>query len=273
MGVTPTSTFKVVTLNILNDLSRWSERRSLLAADLAELEPDVVALQEVALPENNAEWLAHQLGCSVHLCRKTGNKHDKEGIAILSRLPVDDEATLDLQSQHRVAQWVRVKPGGRPLTLVNTHLYWWPSESSERAKQVRLLLDWLGDLSGRAIVVCGDFNGTPGSGAIEMMRQQFVSAYAARHGREPDYTCPTPLRRIGRPRFREVYRGIGKYLLNLKANHAIGPWRGTLDYIFVNEHVRVMDCAVVLNDPAPHDPTLYPSDHCGLAATLTVGTA
>lgn len=37
MGVTCTSTLKVVTLNILNDLSRWLERRSLLVAGMAAL--------------------------------------------------------------------------------------------------------------------------------------------------------------------------------------------------------------------------------------------
>jgi hypothetical protein len=60
----------------------------------------LIALQEVALPENNARWLADQLGgYSVYLCPKTGNKHDKEGIAILSRLPIEREATLDLKSK------------------------------------------------------------------------------------------------------------------------------------------------------------------------------
>lgn len=53
---------KLVTLNILNDLSRWPQRRSILAAQMADLQPDVITLQEVALPENSAQWLADQLG-------------------------------------------------------------------------------------------------------------------------------------------------------------------------------------------------------------------
>jgi endonuclease/exonuclease/phosphatase family metal-dependent hydrolase len=100
------------------------------------------------------------------------------------------------------------------------------------------------------------------------MRQQFVSAYAAQHGHEPDHTCPTPLAHSGRATFRNIYRGIGEFILNPKTNHTIGPWRGTLDYVFANKQVRVMDCDVVFNHPAPHEPTLYPSDHFGLAATL-----
>ena len=48
-------TVKIVTVNILDDLLRWSERRSLLADGLAELDADLIALQEVTLPENKAE--------------------------------------------------------------------------------------------------------------------------------------------------------------------------------------------------------------------------
>jgi len=266
------SLLKVVTLNLLVDLSRWNERRSLLVGGLAELDPDLIALQEVALPENNAQWLADQLNdkpdatrrpYTVHLCPKTGPKATEEGIAILSRLPVERQATLDLRTQHRVAQSVQVNFEGRQVVFVNGHYHWRPGESSKRVEQIRLVLDWLAAVPREAaLVICGDFNGAPESKAIQLMRERLSSAYAARHGREPEYTCPTPL---SRPHL--VY-GLASFLLNVKANHTLKPWRGTLDYIFVNERVRVADCQVVLNQPAPHDPKLYPSDHFGLAATL-----
>ena len=265
-------TVKIVTVNILNDLSRWHERRSLLADGLARLQPDLVTLQEVTLPENNAQWLADQLGYRVHFCPKAGDKRDKEGIAILSRVPVEREATLDLHGQNRVAQLVQANIEGQPLILANAHLYWQPGESVERTRQVRLMLDWLSDIpTETAIVVCGDFNGTPNSAAIRLMRERFASAYAARHSREPDYTCPTPLKRHGPPSLRDVVRGIGGRILTLAVNHTIKPWRGTLDYVFVSERIRVIDCDVVLNCPAPHDSTLYPSDHFGLAAMVEIG--
>jgi endonuclease/exonuclease/phosphatase family metal-dependent hydrolase len=263
---------KVVTINILNDLTRWSERRTLLLEGLAQLQPHLIALQEVRLPENNAQWLADQLGgYHVHLCPRAGNKRAKEGIAILSRLPVEREATLDLGSQQRVAQLVQVRIQDRPWVLANAHLFWRPGESAERVRQVRLMLDWLGNLpTGTAIVVCGDFNGTPDRAAIRLMRDRFASAYAVRHGREPDYTCPTPLSRASLPSLRDVIRGLGARILNLTANHTFKPWHGTLDYVFVNEHVRVVECDLALEHAAPHDRTLYPSDHFGLAATLEV---
>jgi endonuclease/exonuclease/phosphatase family metal-dependent hydrolase len=90
-----------------------------------------------------------------------------------------------------------------------------------------------------------------------------VSAHETLHGREPDYTCPTPM--VSGQRVRgAVTRG----LLRLFSNRPGDSWRGTLDYIFVSADVRVVECGVFLDRPSPHDPTLYASDHLGLAATL-----
>jgi endonuclease/exonuclease/phosphatase family metal-dependent hydrolase len=263
-------TLSVVTLNILNDLARWPERRSLLADGLAGLQPDLIGLQEVALfpaGGNNAQWLAAELGgYSVHLCPKSGAAGKREAIAILSRLPVECEATLDLRTQGRVAQSARVTVEGRPVFFVNGHFYWQPGESAERVRQIERLLKWLeGFPADAALLVGGDFNGTPDSAAIRLMRRRFASAHAARHGREPEYTCPTPLARDP-----GLLRAVASYLLGVVANRTLKPWRGTLDYVFVNGRVRVLDCAVVLNQPAPHDPRFYPSDHFGLAARLEV---
>jgi hypothetical protein len=57
-------------------------------------------------------------------------------------------------------------------------------------------------------------------------------------------------------------------VLGLSADRSPRPWRGTLDYMFANHRLRVLECEGVLNQPAPHDPTLYPSDHFGVAATV-----
>lgn len=257
-------TLTVVTINILRELKRWPERRALLAQGLAEQNADLIAVQEVALPENTAQWLANTLGgYQVWLCPKTGARARREAIAILSRLPVEGHTTLDLRTQWRVAHYVRVDLAGRPLLFCNGHYYWKPLESAQRVRQVRLLLDWLGALpEALPLIAVGDFNGTPESRALQLMRTRFASAYAAVHGREPDWTCPTPLGYSGWAHW------VKSFLLSLMTNHQLKLWRGTLDYIFVNSHIRVNDGRVILNQPAPDDPTLYPSDHVGLAATL-----
>src|SRR5438876_97758 len=79
-----TTLLRVATINILNDLSRWDGRRTLLARGLDALSPDLIALQEVTDPlgTSTAHWLAGELGgYSVHVCPKTGRGRKREGIA------------------------------------------------------------------------------------------------------------------------------------------------------------------------------------------------
>ena len=97
-----TATLRVGTINLLNDHSRWPERRTLLARSLAPLGLDLIALQEVTDPlgKSTAHTLADDLGgYQVFLAPKTGQSRSREGIAILSRLAVEGYETLDLGSQ------------------------------------------------------------------------------------------------------------------------------------------------------------------------------
>ena len=111
------------------------------------------------------------------------------------------------------------------------------------------------------IIAAGDFNGTPETTAIALMREHFVSAYETYYGREPDYTCPTPLAyRNTRKRLRYIWR-------NLIFNRTLIPWRGTLDYIFVNQYLKVNDCRLILTKPGSQK-SLYPSDHFGISANV-----
>ena len=260
---------RVATVNILNDLSRWGERRRLLARGLDALALDLIALQEVTDPmgESTAHWLAGELGgYSVQVCPKTGWGARREGIAVLSRLPVEGHEVLDLISQQRTAQLLRVRAGGRPVVLINGHYHWLPGAHAARVRQVVRVLDRIRIFDpGTSVVACGDFNGTPGSPAIDRMRRTLVSAHEVRHGREPVYTCPTPLRSGQR-----VRGAVTRGLLRLFSNRPGDSWRGTLDYIFVSPEIRVVECGVFLDRPSSDDPTLYASDHLGLAATLEI---
>ena len=257
---------KIVTLNLLSDLETWTKRRTLVAQGLAALSPHLIALQEVNLQEDTAAWLSSQLGYQhVALVPKTGEEREKEGIAILSRLPLEKAEDLDLLTQDRVAQYVMVQVEGKPLVVANGHFYWQPGESERREQQVERLLGWLEAIPGKPpLVVCGDFNAMPETGAIQRMYRSFDSAYKAQHGREPEYTAPTGLRRSKLAMLGTVFAFIKDIrLTELRLN-----WKGTLDYIFVSPQVRVIDCRLVLDQPLPVDPHIYPSDHFGLAATL-----
>jgi endonuclease/exonuclease/phosphatase family metal-dependent hydrolase len=259
---------KIVTINLLVDLSRWSQRRLLLAQGLADLAPDLVALQEVQLPHNPAGWLADQLGYShVYLSPKLGPAAGREALAVISRAPFENTDVLDLGGQGRIAQRLGLNIEGSLIYLVNGHFFWQPGESPARLRQVERLLDWLHGLPGQPpCIVCGDFNGTPQTQAIQRMRQGYRSAYAAIHGDEPEYTCPTPLRRSAW----SVARTFLGFFLLIRPRHLKLGWRGTLDYIFVDPRLGVSDCRVVLDQPAPGDPRLYPSDHFGLYAEIEI---
>jgi len=271
------SEFSLVTINILNDLSLWNKRRNVLIDQLAELNPDIIALQEVSLKGNasNAHWIAQELNIrkaekedlyNIYLCPKTGNKENIEGIAILCRFPVKRHEKFDLLTQNRVAQLLEFRLNSETLMLVNGHFYWEPGESSARKEQIELLLDWLDNQPAEIpVIVVGDFNGSPDTPAIELMRNYFDSAHRAVHGDEPAYTCPSPLPKSNRVKIRIF---IGWRFGNRPKPDPI--WRGTLDYIFVDPRLNTEECRVVLDQPEENSNNIYPSDHFGIYARIKV---
>ncbi len=255
----------VATLNMLNDASTWQARRQLIVPELRALAPDLIALQEVALPENNAQWIADQLGgYAVYLCPKTGRKSEHEALAILSRLPVRDHATLALVHQDRVAHCVTVEHGGQRLTFANVHLYFSLLNDFPRAAQVRRLLTWLP--REEPVVVCGDFNALPQRKSIRLMCERFVSAHAAAHGHEPAFTFPSPLDRG--PGLRHTARSVLLKAGGLAQHRRNAPLHVTVDYIFVTPALHVRECRIAFHRSAQDNERVYASDHLGLMARL-----
>jgi endonuclease/exonuclease/phosphatase family metal-dependent hydrolase len=267
----------IVTANILIDLSLWKKRRPLLVEQLAAEDPDLIALQEVALKEetSNAHWIADELNAlepereekyQVYLCPKTGPDAELEGIAILSRFPVKRHDPIDLLTQNRVAQFVELKLEHGPLFLINGHFYWERGESKSRKEQIELLLDFLDTLPASVpVIVAGDFNSEPDTPSIEIMRRYFDSAHRAVHGAEPEFTCPTPLPTSILDEFRKnILQRFGK------ESNSEPEWCGTVDYIFVDPRLHTLECRVILDQPDKGNHLLYPSDHFGLYSLIRV---
>jgi endonuclease/exonuclease/phosphatase family metal-dependent hydrolase len=176
------------------------------------------------------------------------------GNSLLVRSPLVADAPdrLDLGAK-RAAHRVRVSlPGGARLVAAVTHLHHLPADDTIRLAQVETLLSWLDASPDHdALIVVGDFNAPPDEPAADRMREAgFRSAYAEANGEEPAVTWPS---------------GLQAPAMDTDGRPAC------LDYIWVRGAVRVDEARLFADRPAAGDPTLYPSDHVGIAARVAIG--
>jgi endonuclease/exonuclease/phosphatase family metal-dependent hydrolase len=260
---------KIATINILFKLNYWTQRRQLLIAGLKAENPDIIALQEVSLSEDTAAWIAEQLNIPYIYKAIPKEVCDSDlpfGLAILSRYPIEKTAAINLKHQGRIAQYAQIKlDDHKSIVICNGHYFWHPGSHKKRNKQIQMMLNWLAEFpETMPIISVGDFNGTPETSGIALVKEKYQSAYQVYHGQEPEYTCPTPLDQISwKKRIRQFWR-------TLIFNRSWKLWRGTLDYIFINQRLQVRDCRVILNQPAANNRYLYPSDHFGIVADLEI---
>ena len=224
----------VVTFNLRGIHDRWWKREPLVIAGLAALRPDVVCLQEAATWCLQARWVAWRLSrrtgqrYDVRQARKRGWRGVLEGVATLSRHPLNAAAALPLGGSGRVALRTEV----RGLTLANAHLEHRSFASELRRQQLARIVRWLqpGDAPK---VICGDLNDIPDSPALGALTETFRSA----HG--PDLAIPG-------------------------TSPAWNPHR-VIDYVMVVEGVEVLEAGTCLDTPVHGT---WPSDHVGLWAKL-----
>jgi endonuclease/exonuclease/phosphatase family metal-dependent hydrolase len=248
---------KILTLNLRNHWDRWEARFPLVVAALLAADADLIAFQEVSLLVGEkhqaaliAETLHAALGRAVYhiyLTEGRGEQKGREALAVLSRWPVLSADWMALPGELRVAQKVQVRADDRVVTLFNTHLHHEPVKSEYiRYPQAEKVLSWMGDCTTPAILT-GDMNARPDSSTIQLFKESLVSAHAVVHGAEPDRTWPTPL------------------VDSIPEDEV----PGALDYIFLSKgDFMIRDCSVIGDDPAADDPSLYPSDHFGIAAEV-----
>ncbi len=172
--------FRVMTYNVhgfVGSDGRRDEER--IARVIEELEPDLVALQEVTVEPDagsgaRGERLARRLNMSCHFSFTRANGAGDFGNAVLSRHAcevVAEGALPRLRGESRAVQWLRVMLRGASVHLMNTHLsIWYP----ERVLQVRALLgaEWMLRAGTELpLVVCGDFNSTRISGVHRRLQR------------------------------------------------------------------------------------------------------
>ena len=247
--------FSIVTINLHGRRERWRERRPLLVAQLLEIVPDIICLQEVHLSTGQGRWLKAQLndrlavqkdgaGVVYQFIQKRGDFLSSMGVAILTTLPIMSHDALPLPHGSQIALRVNVElPSRQTVDVVTTQLHPTPHSVETRAEQATAIMGWMrSNRRTRLQIVAGDFSETPTGLAIQRMKQGYRSAYAVANGHEPLATYPTAVFNT-----REMKTAVCR------------------DYIFLSPAIKqVQSARICCHKPADTDPNVYPSTHVGL---------
>jgi mRNA deadenylase 3'-5' endonuclease subunit Ccr4 len=220
-----------------------ARRRAALLGRIADLEADLLCLQEVE--KETFEVLRSALvprGISAWLSGRPGRP---DGCALLARQPVQIESVRTLaygdgkgaRPSGHIAQFADITVAGRSLVVANTHLKWdppgTPAENRWSLRQVEELLAQLGDRA--PAVICGDLNAQPDDAILERFRRH--GFFESHPGRPP--TCNS----------------------NQQAK--------TIDYLLVRGAAAVEPLApVAVDDLTPLPSEVEPSDHVPLLARI-----
>jgi len=241
------------TLNLRNIADRWEERLPLLLADMAALQPDLLGLQECVYPVQQDRLLG-AAGPGRYASHRGWAGRPEYGNAILVREPLAaaDAERFDLGRNRSALRLVAKLPSGASLAMTVTHLHHLTADEGIRAEQAAALIAWLdGFERPTAEAVVGDFNAGPDEPTYRcMVDAGFRSAHVEATGAEPAVTWPSGV----------VAAGMDTE----------GPAE-CLDYIWLRGAVTAEACRLAFDRPSVSDPTIYPSDHVGLLATVRVG--
>ena len=258
---------RVLTWNLWWRFGPWERRRPAIAATIAALDPDVVALQE-AWGEAGGNDFAAELGAELGYHHAYASRLSFDGVgfgnAVLSRWPITASAATDLPAppgadEQRVVLRADVHGPRGPLQVFSTHLNWRFDHSAVRQEQVRTIAGAVAAARPRTYppILCGDFNAVPDSDEVRMLTGRaavpvdglvFHDAWEAAGGGGPGVT----------------WSNANPYAaLDLEPDRRI-------DYVFVGwakaggaGHVTA--CEVVGIEPVDG---VVPSDHYGVLAEL-----
>jgi endonuclease/exonuclease/phosphatase family metal-dependent hydrolase len=183
------ATFRVMTYNIHHgegldgkvDLPRIAELIKHEQADIVALQEVDKGVQRTARRDLPAE-LAALTGMS---CVFSNNFHfqgGEYGNAVLTRFPIRSCTNLHYKMLHPGEQrgllQVVLDVHGRELLFMDTHIDF-RGDDTERLLNVAELLEVLQASRGRPVILCGDFNDTPGSRTYEKMAPAFIDTWKA----------------------------------------------------------------------------------------------
>jgi endonuclease/exonuclease/phosphatase family metal-dependent hydrolase len=260
------STLTVMTLNLWGS-NKWEDRRSAVIDWINEVQPDLLALQEVVRTRGlcQASWIAERTAMTAVFGAARAIHGGEFGNAVLSRMlvlgsqchPLTDAST---GNEPRAVITVEVDAGGRRVSFSSTHLSWQFDEGWIREQQVRDIADAIGRVPYEfPPIVCGDINARPESTEV-----RFLTGLHALDGRSFHLFDAFEVANPGEP-------GYTWSNANPFAAAECEPDR-RIDYILVGFRAedgagRVLSAEVVCNEPRGG---AWPSDHFGVAAKLSL---
>jgi endonuclease/exonuclease/phosphatase family metal-dependent hydrolase len=263
---------RVATLNLWSVGGVWDGRRDVLRDGFREVQPDLIAFQEVYKTKDR-DTVAEILDGGFHVVHQTtGLLGDGNCAAIASRWPLTEVHELDQQLTPRTADFPVTTmiaeldvPDVGPLFFVN-HLPSWKAQlEHERELQTVAAARWIEERLPEQpahVVLAGDFDAVPDAASIRFLRGlqslegtsvSYRDAWETAHPREDGHTFT-----LRNP-------------LMMEESDVVQERSRRIDYIFVraDEHgptLAISSCELIFDQPVDG---VWASDHVGLVADLS----
>lgn len=186
------ASLRVCTINFWGIEPPLERRLALARRQLADLAPDVIAMQEVRpLGGRSGRTTADELGDALGMERVyevavrweddafgPGRPGGEEGLAILSRAPILEHRATALPeprpTEARILLSARIDTAAGPMWCHTTHLHYRLDDGLARERQVVAIDEALRaigrDVSDSPQILCGDFNAPPDADEIRFLR-------------------------------------------------------------------------------------------------------
>jgi endonuclease/exonuclease/phosphatase family metal-dependent hydrolase len=198
---------RVLQLNVWATGGDWQPRRRALQEGLDQLQPDLLALEEVVLA-NDFDQARDLLGADYELFHARRRSADGIGVTIASRWPIERAIEIDLRSGDRqyegtvpgaLLAHIRVPGAVGDVVFANHNPTWEPSREADREREsvrvARAIDEFAGDIRHR--IVAGDLDADAASASIRFwtgrqsidgMSVCYRDAWEALHASEPGET-------------------------------------------------------------------------------------
>jgi endonuclease/exonuclease/phosphatase family metal-dependent hydrolase len=198
---------RVLTHNIYGQNAHWPDRRQVLIDGIRELSPDLIALQETILSDDD-DQVVDLLGTEFHIVHSREREPNGQGITIASRWPIHEIRELDLHVTPRTLDFacttllveIQAPQPFDSLLFVNHFPNWQLDYEYERELQTVLVARCIAEMVAQRsmhVVLAGDLDAEPDAASVRFLAGQqslggmsvcYRSAWDSRHPGEAGHT-------------------------------------------------------------------------------------